>query len=226
MTRSFDFTNTAIDALPIPATGRAEYRDSRSPALILRVSASGTKSFCVARKVNGKFLRVTLGTFKTSRDASPRLTAERARVAARRADGEMAEGIDPTAVKKETRKRGRHLSDVLKDYQRVKSGEYAGLSIGFLGESEQSGLLRVFIKAQLLEVSVCRRPVNTGARVSAMKAWAELGSEMELQKFLKSAGMPGRLASKLASVGWLTIERQKDPDPQLLLALRRLANLP
>lgn len=111
-------------------------------------------------------------------------------------------------------------------YKRVKSGEYAGLSIGFLGEAEQSGPLRVFTRAQLLEVSVCRRPVNAGARISAVKAWSELTSEIDLQRFLKSAGMPGRLASKLANAGWPTIERHKDPDPQLLVALRRFANLP
>ncbi len=86
--RRFRFTNTAIDALPLPESGRVEYRDTDS-ALVLRVTASGSKTFTLARKVNGRFVRVTVGTFKRPGDAAPRMTVDRARVVARKLDGQV-----------------------------------------------------------------------------------------------------------------------------------------
>jgi integrase len=114
--KAFDFTNTSVDAVTPPEAGRVEYRDARNPALILRVTASGTKSFCVGRKVGGRFVRVTLGTFKRAGDTLPRMTVDRAVVALRKVDGALAEGADVNAEKRAKRTRGRTLGDWLKDY--------------------------------------------------------------------------------------------------------------
>lgn len=112
-------------------------------------------------------------------------------------------------------------------YALVKSGELAGLSIGFAGEAEQSGPVRIFKSAHIDEISVCRAPINSGSRVTAVKSWTGIGSERELERFLKSTGMPNRLASKLASAGWPVMQETPNPDPpaELLESLRRLANL-
>lgn len=113
--RMFRFTNTAVDAVSLPESGRAEYRDADS-ALVLRVTASGSKTFSIARKVNGKFTRVTVGTFKRPGDAAPRMTVDRARVAARKADGLVAEGVNVNAEKRAERRAGRTVQDWLDAY--------------------------------------------------------------------------------------------------------------
>ncbi|MBK6728571.1 MAG: integrase family protein [Xanthomonadales bacterium] len=113
---SFDFTNTAIDALPSPPTGRVEYRDAKNPALVLRVASSGTKSFCVGRKVAGRFVRVTLGTFKRATDLQPRMTVDMARKELRKAEGKIATGENVNAAKRAERAVGRSVAYWLAEY--------------------------------------------------------------------------------------------------------------
>ncbi|WP_326929122.1 Arm DNA-binding domain-containing protein [Citrobacter sp. RHBSTW-00671] len=70
--------------LPVPDAGkRLEYADSVVNGLRLRVTSSGSKSFCVSRKRDGKFYRVTLGKF-------PDMTIEQARERAYNALSEVA----------------------------------------------------------------------------------------------------------------------------------------
>lgn len=108
-------------------------------------------------------------------------------------------------------------------YQRMKSGDLSGLSIAFTGDAETSGPVRIFTRATLAEVSICRAPINTGSRVTAVKAWSELQSETELARVLKSTGMPGRLATKCAAACWPVIQKHGEADPEMLAALRRFA---
>lgn len=108
-------------------------------------------------------------------------------------------------------------------YKAIQSGELTGLSVAFLGTFEKSGPVRVFNSVQLREVSFCRCPVNTGSRVTAVKAWESIASETELQKVLKSTGMPGRLATKLAGLCWPAIQKHDEADARLRAALRQLA---
>lgn len=114
----FAFTNTKIDDLPLPPSGRIEYRDEANPALILRVTASGTKSFCVRRKVAGKAVRVTLGTFKRAGDAMVRMSVEAARKKLREAEGDLARGVDVNETKRAERRAGSSLSHWLAEYLR------------------------------------------------------------------------------------------------------------
>ncbi|MDC9613166.1 site-specific integrase [Xenorhabdus khoisanae] len=94
--KAFKFTKTAIEALPIPESGKqSEYRDSVINGLRLRVGASGSKSFCVVRKRDGKFYRSTLGRF-------PDLTVELARTQALEVLREVAvTGKNPNNLRKE-----------------------------------------------------------------------------------------------------------------------------
>lgn len=112
-------------------------------------------------------------------------------------------------------------------YAKARSGELPALSIGFLGRAEKAGPLRVFHEIELAEVSLTAAPVNTGSRVTAIKAWNELTSERELVALLKSAtSMPGRLAQKIAAAAWPHVQHpENEPDPALIAALRQFARI-
>jgi integrase len=107
--KSFRFTKTAIAALPLPATGRDEYRDASQPGLYLRVSSSGVKTYSVfARVKNGDMERVSLGT-------ADKITPENARTQTKAIVSGMANGH---SYKAEGRaKRGEMLlGELVKDY--------------------------------------------------------------------------------------------------------------
>jgi len=87
-TTRFSFTKTRLEKLLLPDSGRETYHDTLVPGLILRVSASGSKAFAWYRKVKGRPMRLTIGSF-------PATTVEQARRRCQRWAGEVAEGGDP-----------------------------------------------------------------------------------------------------------------------------------
>ncbi|EKN3585013.1 integrase family protein [Yersinia enterocolitica] len=107
----FKFTKASIAALPPdPAGGRLEYRDTAVNGLILRVGASGVKSFCISRKRNGKFIRATLGRF-------PDLSIENARAKALELLGEVAtNGKNPNDIRRVHAMSLISLEDALQTY--------------------------------------------------------------------------------------------------------------
>lgn len=107
--------------------------------------------------------------------------------------------------------------------ERVRAGS-SGLSIAFQGQAEKCGPVRVFTEAQLFEISVVAEPANAGSRITSIKSWSALGSEIELQRYLKTTGMPGRLASKIAATAWPIIEGDVESDAAVNSALSILAN--
>ena len=58
-----EFTRSTLASITPPEKGRAYYRDSKQSGLVLDVTASGTKSFQLYRKIGGKPVRVVLGRF-------------------------------------------------------------------------------------------------------------------------------------------------------------------
>ncbi|WP_423391942.1 tyrosine-type recombinase/integrase [Burkholderia sp. LMG 21824] len=83
-----NFTKAALLALPVPATGRATFHDTRTPGLQLRITATGVKTFSVFRRVKGGSpVRVTLGRF-------PDVSIEKARQQAMTFTAELAAGTD------------------------------------------------------------------------------------------------------------------------------------
>ena len=57
----FRFTEARLrDLLPAPSGKRLRYHDEAQPGLCLRVTDTGTKSFKLYRKMNGKPVDVTL----------------------------------------------------------------------------------------------------------------------------------------------------------------------
>ena len=75
-TTRIKFTKRALEAVPAAAAGKREtLLDTECPALAIRVTDKGVKSFILQRRVNGKPTFVTLGRF-------PEMTVEQARKAA------------------------------------------------------------------------------------------------------------------------------------------------
>ena len=88
MEKKFNFTKAALQALPTPATGRAEYFDVKEHGLALRVTSNGVKTFSVLKRVKGgKLSRQTLGRLSD-------LTVEQARRMAHDVTGQLAIGVD------------------------------------------------------------------------------------------------------------------------------------
>src|SRR5664279_2336529 len=95
MATRLNFTTTAIRALrPPPAGKRVTYLDAKIPALQLRVTPAGVKTFSVFRRVKGGGPeRITVGTF-------PNTTVEKARKRAAQINSLIDGGANPAAVKR------------------------------------------------------------------------------------------------------------------------------
>lgn len=107
---TFKFTKTRLEELPPAARGQVEYGDTVVNGLRIRVGVSGTKSFCVSRKKNGKFFRATLGRF-------PALSVENARAKALEVMGSMAlSGQNPNIQKRTNERAAVTLQDALNTY--------------------------------------------------------------------------------------------------------------
>lgn len=95
MKTRFKFTDAKLKALPTTKT-RVTYYDTDFKALSLRVSPTGTKSFCVFRRIHGNPERITLGQF-------PGLKTGEARQQAARVLASIQVGDNPAAVRRANR---------------------------------------------------------------------------------------------------------------------------
>jgi integrase len=114
--KTIRFTKSALLELPVPEAGkRAEYADSVVNGLRLRITSGGNKSFCVSRKRDGKFFRITLGKF-------PDMTIEQARETAYSTLSEVAKTRrNPNDRRREEKKRTLTLSEALEEYLESRS---------------------------------------------------------------------------------------------------------
>lgn len=90
------FTAAAIERLKPPAVGQTDYFDAAYPALALRVTANGVRSWVYFGRVHGKIKRATLGRF-------PDLSLAKARQKAGETADTMRQGVDPAAAKRAAR---------------------------------------------------------------------------------------------------------------------------
>ena len=96
-TRSINFTKRTLESLLPPVTGKRDYySDIRTRGLRLCVTETGTKSFHVYRKINGRPERITLGRF-------PDLSVEQARGRASDVNARIAMGENPNDVRRALR---------------------------------------------------------------------------------------------------------------------------
>jgi integrase len=92
-----NFTKASLGTLPLPPTGkRFSFKDSKVGGLIIRVTATGQKTFQLYQKHQGRPVRVTLGCF-------PDMTIENARREATKAKGALAGGTNPNVEKNRLR---------------------------------------------------------------------------------------------------------------------------
>ena len=90
--KTFNFTKTTIQNLPIPSKGYATYADIKEKGLKLYVTSKGTKSFFVRKMINGRDERIILGSF-------PEVSIEKARDKALKVKAKAADGINPNIEK-------------------------------------------------------------------------------------------------------------------------------
>ena len=95
MATRLQFTKAAIRGLPPPPAGkRATYRDTKIPALQLRVTPAGVKTFSVFRRVKGGGPeRITVGNFRNT-------SVEQARKRAGQINSAIDGGANPAAAKR------------------------------------------------------------------------------------------------------------------------------
>ncbi|MCB1809881.1 MAG: integrase family protein [Candidatus Competibacteraceae bacterium] len=98
-----------IEAIKSPAEGSAFYWDDDLPGFGLRVWASGTKTFIVQRRINGRDKRITIGRFGSK-------TAEQAKREAKTLIGNIASGRDPVAERERQKAESVTLAQACQGY--------------------------------------------------------------------------------------------------------------
>jgi len=86
--RRISFTKRALEALPVPASGRVYYHDRGQASLAICLTAAGTRTFYRVGRVDGRPERIKLGRF-------PDLSVESARKRVREMSGDIARGVNP-----------------------------------------------------------------------------------------------------------------------------------
>jgi integrase len=90
------FTKAALQGLVLPEHGRRYHYDTKAAGLAVCVTAAGTRTFYFVKKIDGRPVRVRIGTF-------PDLSVENARNAAKQLTLAVARGEDPQADKRARR---------------------------------------------------------------------------------------------------------------------------
>lgn len=101
MSNRIRFTQSRLDALPLPDSGRAIYYDTTKPGLGLRVFPSGRMVWFWIGKHAGRTVRETLRPYKASSDAEIEVSPAKAWTLAKLAAGKVAEGVRPTEEKRQ-----------------------------------------------------------------------------------------------------------------------------
>jgi integrase len=104
-------TDLFVDKAAAPSTGRLEYFDTTFPALALRVTSNGHKSWSLFYRHGGRLRRYTIGNY-------PAFDPAAARKAASSALHRLAEGIDPGEEKRVRRNAPKPLADDFESFAR------------------------------------------------------------------------------------------------------------
>jgi integrase len=104
-------TDLFVDKAAAPSTGRLEYFDTTFPALALRVTSNGHKSWSLFYRHGGRLRRYTIGNY-------PAFDPAAAREAASSALHRLAEGIDPGEEKRVRRNAPKPLADDFESFAR------------------------------------------------------------------------------------------------------------
>lgn len=119
MGQKIRFTQAQIDAIELPAEGRAIYYDATRPGLGLRVFPTGRAVWFWIGKHKGRTVRETLGNYRGAADAEVDVTPAKAWTLAKQAGGKVAAGVRPTEEKRAEREEAEKivtLGGAYKDY--------------------------------------------------------------------------------------------------------------
>ena len=108
MAERIHFTKATVERLPTPDR-RCYYRDTKEPRLGLYITEKGHKSFFAMVTIGGKSRRIPVGRF-------PDTSVPLARLKAAETASEVAKGVDPVQVKRDTAAASLSLSEVLETY--------------------------------------------------------------------------------------------------------------
>lgn len=103
-----NFTKSNIDALKLPTEGRTYTYDIKTTGLAICLTASGSRTFYLVRKIGGKTERILIGKW-------PQLTVENARDEADRMNGQIADGLNPNDKRRVSRD-APTLGEVFEEY--------------------------------------------------------------------------------------------------------------
>lgn len=122
-TGEINFTKSALEKLPAAKSGkRSYYRDAKWRGLVLDVGDSGTKTFRLYKKVEGRPQRILIGRF-------PDLSIEQARGKAHELSSKIALGENPADTKKAVRaeiKLGEMFKRYIEGYAKVRKRSWTG----------------------------------------------------------------------------------------------------
>jgi len=106
-------TKTVVDKAPIPDSGQSFIRDSLLKGFGLRITSTGTKSFIVEKRINGRVKRQTIGRFGE-------LTTEEGRRHAQHLLGQIAIGRDPIAERRKKKAQTTTLEQAFEAFKQAR----------------------------------------------------------------------------------------------------------
>jgi len=106
-------TKTIVDRLTPPASGQCFVRDTELKGFALRITAAGSKSFIVEKRIKARVRRITLGRYGE-------ITVEQARKLAQNLLGKIAFGTDPIAEKKRDVTLGTTLTQAFHEFRKTR----------------------------------------------------------------------------------------------------------
>jgi integrase len=102
-------TKNAVDKLPTPENAATFYRDDEILGFGVKVFPSGTKTFFLEKRIEGKVRRMKIGRYGV-------LTADQARKEAVKLAGDIAKGGNPVKAKAKIRLEAKTLQHAFDDY--------------------------------------------------------------------------------------------------------------
>lgn len=103
-TNRFAFTAARLEAVATPAAGAVQVYDETTPGLAMRVTHAGARTFVLFGRLNGRVVRMKLGSVGS-------MSIPDARKAVQQLAGKAAGGTDIVAERAAARARGRRVAD-------------------------------------------------------------------------------------------------------------------
>ncbi len=191
-----DFTIRQIEALPTPAVGRGEYKDTREQGLYLRVTASGVKTFSFVGRAKGshRVERLTLGKY-------PQVKPDEARNRAREIAGRLASGVCVAAASRE--KKGE-----------LTVGELWKLYYAYIEKTTKDPLSTKEVWETYVVLAWTKRRLSEVSAVDVERGHLELPTLIMKQREKKAAALKARDEARRREIAARQAIRRRGPDPK------------